>query len=263
MNMSITIKQNAVASFIVLTLGLSFVSFLLPVEGEMGFAIIALILVMFPTIVAVGLEAIMGGRRGVMAFLRECFRWRGTLKWAIIAICIGFLMNFGVSVLALLLGKVAAITISAPVVFRLLVVPHAALLEEIGWRGFALRRLLNRHSPIAASLIIGVPWGLIHLVLVFLYIPDRTGIWDGLAILPITFALTWVFIKSNHKVLVSTILHISLNSCTFVAPLIPEGEWLAVISYVLIAAVLVVLDWRMWWARPAETNVGEAVPSAA
>ncbi|MBI1277586.1 MAG: CPBP family intramembrane metalloprotease [Anaerolineaceae bacterium] len=261
MNLKAMITQNPVASFIVLTLGLSVASLFLPVEGEMAFAIIALILVMFPTIVAIGLEAIMGGRRGVMAFVRECFRWRGTLKWAIIAIGIGFLMNFGVSVLAVLLGKITVITISAPVVFRLLVVPHAALLEEIGWRGFALRRLLDRHSPLAASLIIGVPWGVIHLLLVFLYVPGRTGIWDGLAILPITFALTWIFIKSKHKVVVSTVLHISLNSFTFVAPLIPEGEWLAVISYSLITAVLVLVGWHMWLSQPLDQKVSEPVPS--
>jgi membrane protease YdiL (CAAX protease family) len=172
-------------------------------------------------------------------------------------------MNFGVSVLALLLGKTAAITISAPILFRLLVVPHAALLEEIGWRGFALRRLLKRHSPVAASLIIGVPWGLIHLLLVFLYVPGRTGIWDGLAILPLTFALTWIFIRSSHRVLVATVLHISLNTFTFVAPLIPEQEWLAVSSFSLIAVVLILMDWRLWFARPAETQVGETVPSAA
>ena len=172
-------------------------------------------------------------------------------------------MNFGVSVVALLLGKIPAIIISAPVIFRLLVVPHAALLEEIGWRGFALRRLLSRYSPFTASLIIGFPWGLIHLVLVLLYVPGRTGIWDGLAILPLTFALTWIFIKSNHKVLATTVLHIALNSFTFVAPVIAEGEWLAVISYSLIAAVIILLDWRMWFARPTADTALEVIPTTA
>jgi membrane protease YdiL (CAAX protease family) len=136
-------------------------------------------------------------------------------------------------------------------------------MEEIGWRGFALRHLLNRHSPIAASLIIGIPWGLIHVLIVFLYVPGRTGIWDGLAILPIAFALTWIFIKSNHRVLVATVLHISLNTFTFVAPLIPEGEWLAVISYSLIAAILLLIDRRVWFAHPAATKVSEAAASTA
>lgn len=33
-----------------------------------------------------------------------------------------------------------------------------ALLEENGWRGYALPRLLRRHSPVVASLILGLMW---------------------------------------------------------------------------------------------------------
>ena len=37
--------------------------------------------------------------------------------------------------------------------------------EEPGWRGFALDRLVARHSPIRATLLLGVVWGLWHLPL--------------------------------------------------------------------------------------------------
>jgi membrane protease YdiL (CAAX protease family) len=40
--------------------------------------------------------------------------------------------------------------------------------EEIGWRGFALDRLLSRHNDFIASLILGTIWGLWHLPLWFM-----------------------------------------------------------------------------------------------
>ena len=37
--------------------------------------------------------------------------------------------------------------------------------EELGWRGFALPRMLKRTGPMLASLVLGVIWALYHLPL--------------------------------------------------------------------------------------------------
>lgn len=59
----------------------------------------------------------------------------------------------------------------APVVvlplLLLILIATDGLGEELAWRGFALPRLLGRHSAIAASLILGIFWALWHLPLLW------------------------------------------------------------------------------------------------
>ena len=35
--------------------------------------------------------------------------------------------------------------------------------EEVGWTGFATDELRKRHGPLATGLILGLPWGVMHL----------------------------------------------------------------------------------------------------
>jgi membrane protease YdiL (CAAX protease family) len=264
MNIRSRIKQHPVASFIVLTLGLSFAAFLLPVPPEGAFAIIALVAVMIPTIVAFVLVTLMEGRRGAGAFLRESFRWRSPLKWYLIAVAIGFVIHFGSSVLALLTGAIPAIEITAPNA-TLVIIPIAALLEEIGWRGFALRRLLDQYSPFNATLIVGIPWALLHFALFLFFEPNVSPVAEGLTVLVFAFPLTWIFVRSARNVLVATVLHSALNAFSFVAASIPPAValWYIFASGCLVVAVLIVIDRRMWFARPAESKAAAVVPSAA
>ena len=51
---------------------------------------------------------------------------------------------------------------------RLVVPVFAPIGEEPGWRGFALPRLQRRHSPLVATLMLGVVVAAWHLPLVFL-----------------------------------------------------------------------------------------------
>jgi membrane protease YdiL (CAAX protease family) len=264
MNLSTTIKQNPVASFIILTLGLSFAAMLLPVPPESAFAIIALVAVMIPSIVAFSLVTLLEGRQGAITFLRQTFHWRSPLKWYLIALAIGFVIHFGSSVLALITGRIPMIEIAAPNAM-IAVIPIAALLEEIGWRGFALRRLLDRHSPFNATLIVGIPWALLHFVLFLFFVPDASPIAEGLVVFAFALPLTWIYVRSGRNVLVATVLHGGMNAFGIAGAAIPQAEvlWFVLGSASIVIAVLLLIDWRMWFAHPVEALDGDAIPSAA
>jgi membrane protease YdiL (CAAX protease family) len=87
--------------------------------------------------------------------------------------------------------------------------------EELGWRGFLLPELLKRYRPLAASLILGVIWGLWHLPI---DIYAGYGL-EGLAAVPVrvmtaialSIVFTWFYLQSKGNLLIAMILHTAAN----------------------------------------------------
>lgn len=261
MNLRIVIKQTSVVSFIILTLGLVLASFLLPFPREGAFAMTAFLAVIIPTVVAFALVATMEGRQGLRVFRREVFNWHVPLKWVLIAFALGFVLHAGSSILALAAGRISTIEIAAPTAFFIAYFP-LALLEEIGWRGFALHRLLDHHSPFEATLMIGVPWALLHFALFFFHVvPNTSPVAEMLTVFAWSLPLTWIYVRSGRNVLVATVLHGALNGFGFVAASIPPAEvlWFAFATACIVDAFLVLVDRRGWFARRVETKVSQTV----
>jgi uncharacterized protein len=264
MNFSQSIRQYPVTIFIILTLGLSFLTFLLPVPQESAFMMIAMVLVMIPTIVAFFLVGLMDGRQGLRAFLREIFNRRAAPKWFVIALALGFVIHFSASVLSLITGISPAIEFGEFNAMVLMVFP-LALLEEIGWRGFALRRLLKRYSPITATLILGIPWALLHFSLFFYFVPEVSPIAEMLLVVAFALSLTWIYIRAGYSVLAATVLHGSINAFAIASAAIPPAEvlWYVLASASIVAGLPILFDWRLWLARPEENTASQGIPAAA
>ena len=89
--------------------------------------------------------------------------------------------------------------------------------EEAGWRGFALPRLQNRVGAIKASLILGLLWGFWHLplwltsglsgsdLLVYILV-------FNVAIISLTFLMTWVANRVPNSLVPAVILHFCFNA---------------------------------------------------
>ena len=84
-------------------------------------------------------------------------------RWALIALGLAVGARLLISILALLTGAISTIEVSAVALPLIVVIYLFALLEEIGWRGFAVRRLVTYRSAFAALLITGIPWSVIHI----------------------------------------------------------------------------------------------------
>ena len=148
MNMLISrIKQRALAIFCILTIALSFAATLLPLPTE----VIPVVMVFIPALMAICLTALSEGKTGVRLLLSKLVQWRISIKWVIIALALAFAVRLTMSLIALGLGIISTIQLrpGGPASYILLAVIFFifAIPEELGWRGYALPKLLERHSP--------------------------------------------------------------------------------------------------------------------
>lgn len=88
-----------------------------------------------------------------------------------------------------------------------------ALLEELGWTGFALEKLQRRISAFGASFLIGAIWALWHFVPLLQIGRSLPWIaWWAVASIAIRVLIAWVYNNSGGSVLLSGLFHASVNA---------------------------------------------------
>jgi membrane protease YdiL (CAAX protease family) len=213
-----------------------------------------------PTLSAFIMTATTEGRAGVRKLLGRYVLWRVGLRWYVIALLgVPLVMLVGVMIYSMELPNLAALggpsyLLSYLASFALVTVFGGPLLEEGGWRGFALPGMERLHGPLLASLILGVLWGLWHLP--EFWLPSWTAAMGGGGILNIilftisdialTILITWVFNNTRASVLLAILVHASLD--TFggtLAAIFPAkasaSQFPYLISFGVVAVVLIVV----------------------
>jgi membrane protease YdiL (CAAX protease family) len=175
-----------------------------------------------PAIAALGAAALTGGRTALRELGARLVRWRVGWQWYLVVLIGPAAFSFTVAGLyALLGGSWAAAAPRALDVGVLALVPLFVVLaltdgvgEEVGWRGYALPRLLAHHSALAASLLLGVLWALWHLPLFWTegYPLYQRPIWLLIVDLPAQAVIyTWIFQHTRGSVLLAILLHAASN----------------------------------------------------
>ncbi|HEX6302757.1 MAG TPA: CPBP family intramembrane glutamic endopeptidase [Anaerolineales bacterium] len=208
-----------------------------------------LFVVLIPTLVAIFLTAISGGRKGISALLKQLVQWRVGFKWYAAALIVALAVRLSMSLLALALGWIQAVQIRAqtPVqlVLLFMIFYIAAALEELGWRGFALPKLLGQRSALFSALLIGVLWGTVHLALHLPGLMFAGWPWPAtmLELIGISVVITWLFVNTRGSVVIVTLYHAAQNYFVIVNEGIsgPQQLWLMVMSYAALVLILIAL----------------------
>jgi membrane protease YdiL (CAAX protease family) len=129
-----------------------------------------------------------------------------------------------------------------------------AIPEELGWRGYALPKLLEHRSPLAAGLIVGVLWGSLHLAL---HLPGM--IYAGLPLLPtllqligLSMLITWLYVQSDGNILLTSLLHAAQSFFVVVNEGIPSTQlvWLMAGVYLGLAIIIVIVAGSSFSRKP-------------
>jgi membrane protease YdiL (CAAX protease family) len=231
----------------------------LPIE------VIALLLLLVPSGMAILLIALTEGRRGLGALLKKLLQWQIGLKWYAVTLVLPIGIILAAGVLAYLLGWMPAVEIRAPaasqLIFNFIFILLVAILEELGWRGYALPRLLAYRSPLASAIIIGVAWGILHIGI---------GLSDGRPWLPsflvplgLSVVMTWLFVHTAGSLAMAMLFHFAMDySPQFLLANLPleQAVWAqAIASLALAFSIMVVFGPNLQRSRvlkPEAVNAG-------
>jgi membrane protease YdiL (CAAX protease family) len=283
MAMIARLKAYPASTYVVLTHVISWGGVLLVIGGlsripgtaeEFQTLLLPVVLVMLagPSLAGLFCVWFFHGRAGLSELASRLVRWRVDARWYAFALVTAPLV---VAATLLLLSRFSPVYLpgilstSTPWSHLALGVATglaAGLFEELGWTGFATPQLRRRCSVLLTGIVIGLAWGLWHLVVVWWGSSATSGGLSMALYLPVMLfsflppyrvLMTWVYERTG-SLLVGMLMHAALTaSVRIFDPIVISGTPILIyngtLGVVLWIAVLTVVRWRPA-SRPAPSK---------
>lgn len=130
----------------------------------------------------------------------------------------------------------------------LLTILLAAVIEEVGWRGYGEDSVASYFSWFTESIIFGFVWAFWHLPLFWIEGTYHFGLKELgigymlnflISVVPLGFLTTWVYVKNNRSMLACIIFHLFVNTMQEKIAMTPQTKCVETIV-VFLAAILIV-----------------------
>lgn len=239
MTLAERIRASPLAAFFLLAYALTWP--LAALTGiNLGFGLLGLF---GPAAAAIIVARASQGAVGVSSLLEKVRIWRVAPVWYAIAFLLPLAVSGVVSLIALAVGRATSVHLSplSPIGLVLFVL---VLGEELGWRGFALPRMIERFGVGRASLLLGLLWGFWHFPTFFLKGAPQAEV-PIIAYVAYTTALagafTWIWVHTRGSVLLATLFHGAVNLIGFTASGLAAGDRMWLTAGVWAAAAILLL----------------------
>ena len=211
-----------------------------------------------------------GGKSGLHAYIPHVFYFAISLKWILAGILVPlFIAMISYFMVILINPYQLPLPITQNALF---IIPTFLLMfligggnEELGWRGYALDILQAKWSPLKASIILGLIWGVWHTPLFFIkYTSQFYMSWILFVLFSSSMSIlhTWIYNASGKKVIAAWIFQASINTWLSFLPTIDPGNpnfslnLLITLTVFFVTSILVVFltGIKNWKAAPASQH---------
>jgi len=167
-------KSKPVLIYFIITFAISWIGFVLAVgsagfanadvwqTSSLAFAVTAMLA--GPTIAGLLMTGIVDGRKGFRRLLSRLTKWRVSIKWYAVAILTAPILSVAVLLSLSLTCPLFTAGNKVAVLIPGIMAGLSTVFEEIGWTGFAVPKLRKRYSILKTGVIVGVLWGVWHLL---------------------------------------------------------------------------------------------------
>jgi uncharacterized protein len=198
---------------------------------------------LMPAAAAILVTVITDGKTALKDLLGRLVIWQVGLRWYILVLGLPLLISLLSNYIGMIITSSNQVQLS-PISPLTGIVFFLVVGEELGWRGYALPKLLERQNGLSASLILGIFWAVWHLPTFFLPGLPQSGV-PFLAyllyVISLSVLFTWIYRHTQGSLLLATLFHGAIDSIGFTNPALNlQLRWWITAGVYVVAALIVV-----------------------